>query len=377
MKIAHIAPPWIAIPPKDYGGAETVIHSLIEEQVAEGNDVTLFASGDSQTSARLVAFYPQALRAAGISWGEHQKVYYHLQKSLEYVQEHDFDIVHAHLSSGGDLFLFPLLPMLNKPHITTLHSKLPFDEAEIPEELRGGKYEQWAAYIPFVAISESTRNQQGLPLNFIGMVHHGIDLNLYHSESTRHDDNFLWLGRFVQEKGPHVAIEAARKANVPLILAGTIDKKNQETEAYFYHKIEPEIDNKHIYYRGPVDIPDKIRLMSQARGFLNPIQWEEPFGMVMIEAMALGCPVIAFARGAAPEIVVHGKTGFLVQDSTEMAQYIQRIDEIDRRETRLHVQKKFSSVVMAHGYKEIYHRAIQLRAEGVTPTLAEHSQSKW
>ncbi len=371
MKIAHIAPPWIAIPPKDYGGTETVIHALVEEQIAEDDDVTLLASGDSQTRARLVAFYPRALREDGVSWNEHHKVYCHLEKSLEYVQGHDFDIVHSHLSSGGDLFLFPLLATLNKPHVTTLHSKLPFDELEIPEELRGGKYEEWASYVPIVAISESTRNQQGLPLNIIGVVHHGVDLNEYHIENTQHDDYFLWLGRFVPEKGAHVAIEAARNAGVPLILAGTIDKKNQETEDYFYEKIKPEIDNEHVCYHGPADMPDKIRLMSRARGFLNPIQWEEPFGMVMIEAMALGCPVIAFARGAAPEIIIHGKTGFLVQNSAEMVQYIQNIDEIDREEVRAYAQQNFSSITMAHGYHKAYKRAILLRAEGITPTLAQ------
>ena len=371
MKIAHIAPPWISIPPKDYGGTETVIHALVEEQVAEGNDVTLLASGDSETRAKLVAFYPRALREDGVSWNEHHKVYHHLRKSLEYVQEHDFDIVHTHLSSGGDLFLFPLLATLNKPHVTTLHSKLPFAEEEIPEELQGGKYEEWAAYVPIVAISESTRNQQGLPLNIISVVHHGIDLNEYHFEGTQHDDYFLWLGRLVPEKGAHVAIEAARRAGVPLVLAGTIDKKNQQTEAYFHEKIEPAIDNVHVCYHGPADMPDKIRLMSRARGFLNPILWEEPFGMVMIETMALGCPVIAFARGAAPEIVIHGKTGFLAQDGAEMVQYIQRIGEIDRNEVRAHAQQEFSSLTMARGYSEVYKRAILLRAEGVTPTLAQ------
>jgi glycosyltransferase involved in cell wall biosynthesis len=370
MKIAHIAPPWIAVPPKDYGGTETVIHTLVEEQVTQGNDVTLIASGDSETRAKLISFYPRALREEDIPWSEHEKEYSYLRRALAYVQEHDFDIVHTHLSSGGDLFLFPLLAPLNKPHVTTLHSKLPFDESEIPKELRGGKYEEWAAYVPIIAISESTRNQQGLPLNFIGVVHHGIDLHEYSVDNLEHDDYFFWLGRFVPEKGAHLAIEAARQANVPLILAGTIDKKNKETEAYFYEQIEPEIDDKHIYYRGPVDIPSKIRLMSRARGFLNPIQWEEPFGMVMIEAMALGCPVIAFARGAAPEIILPGQTGFLAQDIVEMVQYIQRIDEIDREEVRAHVQREFSATAMAHKYTEVYQRAILLRAEGVTPTLA-------
>ena len=379
MKIAHIAPPWISIPPKNYGGTETVIHSIVEEQVAEGNDVTLLASGDSQTRAKLISFYPRALREDDVPWSEHSKVYYHLRKALEYVEEHDFDIVHTHLSSGGDLFLFPLLARLNKPHVTTLHSKLPFDESEIPEELRGGKYEEWAAYVPIVAISESTRNQQGLPLNFISVVHHGIALSEYSVESLQHESYFLWLGRLVPEKGAHVAIEAAREAEVPLILAGTIDKKNQATEAYFYEKIEPEIDDEHVCYRGPVDMPSKIRLMSRAHGFLNPIQWEEPFGMVMIEAMALGCPVIAFARGAAPEIVVHGKTGFLAQDTAEMVQYMRRIDEIDREEARVHVQREFSSTAMAHKYHEVYKRAMLLRAEGITPTLAQSEKyvSSW
>jgi len=168
----------------------------------------------------------------------------------------------------------------------------------------------------------------------------------------------VWLGRFVADKGTHHAIDVAKQAGVKLVLAGTIDRHQPESVNYFHQMIKPHIDNDQIKYVGSANMKEKIRLLSRARGFLNPIEWEEPFGMVMIEAMALGCPVISFARGAAPEIVVHRKTGFLVHDAEEMLRFLSRIDEIDRRVTRQHVERNFSVCVMAEKYLKIYKRVI-------------------
>src|SRR5207248_8999204 len=163
---------------------------------------------------------------------------------------------------------------------------------------------------------------------------------------------------FVPEKGPHLAIEAARQANVPLILAGTMDRYLKASISYFQEQIKPQVNDEQIKYIGPVNMKQKISLLSRARAFLNPIEWEEPFGMVMIEAMALGCPVISFARGAAPEIVVHRKTGFLVHDVAEMVRFIPRIDEIDRNVTRMHVERNYSSRVMSEKYVKDYKNVI-------------------
>jgi glycogen synthase len=161
---------------------------------------------------------------------------------------------------------------------------------------------------------------------------------------------------FIPVKGPHLAIEAARKAGVPLVLAGTVDRHVRESVDYFEQVITPLIDDQQVTYIGPVDMEQKIDLLSRARGLLNPIQWEEPFGMVMIEAMAVGCPVIAFARGAAPEIVAHGRSGFLVQNVNEMVQGILRIDELDRRAVRAHVEHHFTAQGMAKKYTQVYEK---------------------
>jgi glycosyltransferase involved in cell wall biosynthesis len=354
MKIAQIAPPWLTIPPKTYGGTESVLYTLIEAQVAQGHDVTLFAPGDATTSAHLVSFLPRALACEGTPWAMHFPAFYHLKRSLEEVGRHQFDIVHTHLSASADLYLFPLLADLTVPHVTTLHSHFPFDRQGEKLGNSDGYYMDWAARVPLVALSESARAQEQMPVRFVGVVPNGVDTSLYGVSQGTREDYVVWLGRFVPEKGAHLAIEAARKAGVPLILAGIVERSLRASTDYFQQMIEPQLDHEHVRYIGPVNMEQKRSLLGRARGFLNPITWEEPFGMVMIEAMASGCPVISFARGAAPEIIVHGQTGFLVNTVEEMAQYISRIDEIDREETRAHVERHFSAQRMAERYLQVY-----------------------
>ena len=364
MRIAQIAPPWITIPPKNYGGTESVIYNLVEEQVAQGHDVTLFAPGDAKTSAKLVSFFPKSLLQESIPWSMHLKAFYHLQKALEEVEAQDFDIVHTHLSSGADMYAFPLTAHLATPHVTTLHSHFPFDHG--PGGWVGDAdryYMDWAPSVPIVAISESARAQTKEPLNFVGVVYNGIEINELPPVRRKRDSYFIWLGRFVPEKGPHLAIEAAKRAHVPLILAGTIDRHVKEAVTYFQELIKPQIDNEQIRYIGPANARQKASLLGGARGFLNPITWEEPFGIVMVEAMAFGCPVISFERGAAPEIVVHGKNGFLVQNLAEMAEYIPRVDEIDRSALPTYVEQNFSAHVMEEKYENIYREVIRMSKE--------------
>jgi len=361
MKIAQIAPPWLTLPPKTYGGTESVLTTLIEALVAQGHEVTLFAPGDAKTSAQLVSFFPKSLIPEGIPWTRHLKAFYHMQKAVEQVREQDFDIVHTHLSSGADLYLFPLTAALPVPHVTTLHSHFPFDYT--PGSWRGDAddyYMDWAPSVPLVVLSEAARAQETLPVHVVGVVPNGVDMSQYRPSRRKRGDYFAWLGRFSPEKGAHLAIEAAKRAEVPIVLAGTIDRYLRESTSYFHEMIEPQLDDGKVKYIGPVNMRKKVSLLSRARGFLNPIEWEEPFGMVMIEAMSVGCPVISFARGAAPEIVVHGKTGFLVQNVDEMVQSIARIDEIDRETTRLHVEHNFSAPVMAEKYIDIYKKVIAM-----------------
>ncbi len=374
MKIAHIAPPWIAIPPKNYGGTEIVIYNLVEAEVAQGHDVTLFAPGDTKTSAKLISFFPKPLLEEGVPWPGHLKAFYHLYKAVEYIKEHDFDIVHTHLSSSADMYLFPLMASLATPHVTTLHSRFPFDRVQSWTGKADELYMEWAPSNPIVAISESARAESPTDLKFVGVVHHGLPMEQFVPTSKKRSDFFVWLGRFVPDKGTHLAIEAAKRADVKIVLAGTIDRHQQESVNYFQEKIKPQIDNDQVRYVGPVNMKEKISLLSRARGFLNPIEWEEPFGMVMIEAMSLGCPVISFARGAASEIIVHRKTGFLVHDVDEMVRFIPRVDEINRDATREYIERNFSSRAMAEKYVKIY-KLVIANAKGTTkrpfPELAQ------
>jgi glycosyltransferase involved in cell wall biosynthesis len=358
MKIAHIAPPWIAIPPKNYGGTEIVLYNLIEEQVAQGHDVTLFAPGDARTSAKLISFFPHSLIGTGVPWSGHLKAYYHLHKAVEYIKDHDFDIVHTHLSSSTDMYLFPLMAHSAVPHVMTLHSHFPFDRVQSWTGDADDLYMQWVSSVPMILISEQARAELTLPLNIAGVVHHGLPIALFQPTVKQPESFFMWLGRFVPEKGPHLAIKAAKEAGVPLVLAGTIDHHIQKSVDYFEQVIKPHIDNRQVKYVGPVDMKQKIDLLSRSRGLLNPIQWEEPFGMVMIEAMAVGCPVIAFNRGAAPEIVTHRRSGFLVQSVNEMVRCISLIDELDRMVVRAHVQHNFTAYAMAKKYTAVYKKII-------------------
>src|SRR5512135_2061345 len=223
MKIAHIAPPWITIPPKNYGGTEVVLYNLIEEQVAQGHDVTLLAPGDARTSARLISFFPKALIDAGVPWQGHLKAYYHLHKAVAYIANNEFDIVHTHLSSSADMYLFPLLAHLALPHVMTLHSRFPFDRVQAWTGDADDYYMEWASAVPMVDISEHASAKRTHTLNIVGVVHHGLPMVHFQPTVKQAERFFVWLGRFIPVKGPHLAIEAAKKAGVPIVLAGTVD----------------------------------------------------------------------------------------------------------------------------------------------------------
>jgi glycosyltransferase involved in cell wall biosynthesis len=366
MKIAHIAPPWIAVPPKNYGGAESAISNLIEEQVVQGHDVTLISPGDARASARLVSFFDTSLIDAGVPWHAHLKAHYHYCKALEYAKKHTFDILHLHLSSSSDMYAYPLASLMNMetPLVTTLHSPFPFDCTHSLGEKTDWigdadrYYLDWLSRIPLVALSESARANVPFLLNFVGVIYYGLPLTSFRPTTYQPELYLAWIGRIVADKGTHHAIAAAKALGMPLILAGTVDPHMPDAVQYFEEKIKPQIDGKQIRYIGPVNLAQKIDLLSRARGFLNPIEWEEPFGLVMIEAMAAGCPVISYARGAAPELIAHGKSGFLVRDVEEMTGFIAKLDSLDRKTVRAHVEQHFSIQLMAERYTEVYERII-------------------
>jgi glycosyltransferase involved in cell wall biosynthesis len=358
MKIAHIAPPWLAIPPKNYGGTEIVLYNLIEEQVAQGHDVTLFAPDDAKTSAKLVSFFPRSLIDCEVPWHAHLKAYYHYHKTVEYIKSHQFDVVHTHLSSSADMYVYPLLGSVSTPVVVTLHSRFPFDRAGAWTGDADQYYLEWLAAVPIVAISESARADVPYTLNFIEVIHHGLPIETFTPTVERPEDFLVWLGRFVPEKGAHLAIEAAKASGRALVLAGTVDQYVPDSINYFEHMIKPQLDGQQIRYVGPVDMQQKIDLFSRAYGLLNPIGWNEPFGMVIIEAMALGCPVISFVQGSIPELISHGKSGFLVDDMDEMLHYIEKIGSLDRNTIRAYVEQNFSAKVMVEKYTRVYHKVI-------------------
>src|SRR5258708_1165144 len=197
MNIALTAPPWFAMPSENYGGTEVVLYNLIEEQVAQGHDVTLFAPGDARTSARLISFFPRSLIASGVPWDGHLKAYYHLTKSVEYIKDHNFDIVHTHLSSSSDLYLFPLMADVGIPHVMTLHSRFPFDHVQSWTGDADDYYMEWASAVPMVVISEQACVDAPPFLNIVDVVHHGLPMEQWQPTVQRPEEFFVWLGRFV------------------------------------------------------------------------------------------------------------------------------------------------------------------------------------
>ena len=289
------------------------------------------------------------------------KAFYHLYKSVEYVKAHAFDVVHGHLSSSADMYILPFMADVAIPFVVTLHSRFPFDRVQTWTGDADRYYMEWASKVLMVAISKRSSEEVPYKLNFIGIVHHGLPMKQFQPTVAEPEDYLVWLGRLVPEKGAHTAIEVAKKAGRRLVIAGTIDHHLAESVAYFEEKVKPQLDGEQITYVGPVDHMQKVDLLSRAYAMLNPINWEEPFGMVMIEAMAVGCPVLAFPLGAVPEIVQHRKSGYLAHDVQEMVQFIDQVPELERSAVRAYVERNFSVRAMVENYTRIY-KKIQVPA---------------
>jgi glycosyltransferase involved in cell wall biosynthesis len=343
MKIGMIAPIGERVPPKKYGGTERVVYALTENLVRRGHDVTLFASGDSQTSAKLVSVVPNALREANNNnpYGvEHLSM---LNIGIAYQMQHKFDIIHDH----NVYFSLPTATLASTPVIMTMHGAITPEVKRYFEGLNN-------PYNPsFVTISHA----QSLPIpdiNFVGNVYHGLDMQHY-PFSRDNDGYLLFVGRIHPEKGVEHAIEVAEYLNLPLVIAAKLDKPYIP---YFKEKVEPRLNDK-IQYIGEVDEERRNRLMSNALCLLHPVTWREPFGLVIIEAMACGCPVIAFRRGSIPEIIQHGKNGFIVEDTPEMIEYVTQINKIERRYCRKYALQNFNVDRMTDDYERIYQNVIE------------------
>lgn len=336
MRIAQIAPIIERVPPKKYGGTERVISCLTEELVKRGHDVTLFATGDTETSAKLVSTYPHALRETFPEPSVKRTIWGHRHVATAYKMRHQFDIIHDHTSwlSAG------LAHMSRVPVVMTLHSAFTPETIALFESFDN-------PYL--VSISDSQR-KPAADLNYISTVYNGLPLSTY-PFSLKHDGYLLFVGRFCEEKGPHFAIEVAKRLHLPLILAAKLEEG--EGRVYFEKFIKPHLSDT-IRWVGEVDEQERNKLFSKALCSLHPVTWPEPFGLTLIEAMACGTPVVAFDQGSIPEVIKHGSTGYVVHNVDEMTAAVSRIDRIDRRECRRHVLKYFSVEQMVDNYELVY-----------------------
>ncbi len=337
MRIAQIAPLTEAVPPKLYGGTERVISWLTEALAEAGHDLTLFASGDSATRAKLEPVWPRALRLDGLVCDANALHMSMLETVAQRASE--FDLLHFHL----DYYPFSLFSRLPVPFVTTMHGRL-----DLPEHQAVFRTFSSA---PVVSISNSQRTP--LPdACWVGTVHHGAPEKLLRPTGKR-PEYLAFLGRISPEKGLPKAIQVARRCGLPLKIAAKVDKVDTD---YFVAEIKPLLQGPEIEFVGEITDVEKSDFLSGAIALLTLIEWPEPFGLVTIEAMACGTPVIAFRRGAAPEIIDDGVTGFIVDDEVAAAAAVARLHEVSRTRVRATFEERFTSRRMAADYVEIYQK---------------------
>jgi glycosyltransferase involved in cell wall biosynthesis len=352
MRIAQVAPLYESVPPKYYGGTERVVSYLTEELVKQGHKVTLFASGDSITQARHIAPCSRSLR---LQKGCIDQLAHHVVM-LELIAKHakEFDIIHFHI----DYLHFPFSRRQSIPHVTTLHGRLDIpDLVPLYEEFRD---------MPLVSIS----NAQRLPLphvNWVATVHHGLPVDLYHFREAQ-GKYLCFIGRISPEKRVDRAVEISRRMSIPLKIAAKVDKVDR---AYFEATIEPLLALPGIEYLGEIGEEEKDELLGNAYALVFPIDWPEPFGLVMIEALACGTPVIAYRQGSVSEVLDDGVTGFLVDDLHNAVRAAERVQQLDRRRCRDVFEQRFSAARMARDYVSVYEQMLRTHeARGSVSLLA-------
>ncbi|MGH9470016.1 MAG: glycosyltransferase family 4 protein, partial [Terriglobia bacterium] len=339
MRIAQVAPLYESVPPLFYGGTERVVSYLTEELIRQGHDVTLFASGDSVTAARLAPQCPRSLRQ------DHEcidQLAHHILMLERVIRQSDnFDIIHFHI----DYLHFPWSRRRGITHLTTLHGRL-----DIPDLVP--LYREFDE-MPVVSIS----NAQRIPLpwlNWQGTIYHGLPRDLYTFQD--HPEGYLaFLGRISPEKGVDRAIEIARHAGLKFRMAAKVDRVDRE---YFRDVIQPLLDPGFVEYVGEIGEREKNRFLGGALALVLPVDWPEPFGMVMIEAMACGTPVIAFGRGSIPEVLRDGVTGFIVENVAGAVDAVARVASLNRRLCREEFEQRFDVARMAREYVDVYARLI-------------------
>jgi glycosyltransferase involved in cell wall biosynthesis len=346
VKIAQIAPLVESVPPRLYGGTERVVSWLTEELVRQGHQVTLFASGDSVTKAELVAIVRRALRLDGI----HNSLPYNIIMLDQVASRLDeFDVLHFHI----DFFHYPIFRNMARKTLTTVHGRQ--DLPELPDIYRA------FPHMPLVSISDHQRLPVP-PVNWMGTVYHGMPENLF--RLGKGDGGYLaFLGRICADKGPIEAIEIARRAGMKLKIAAKVDPMDKP---YFEAVVGPLIEKSpHVEFIGEIDDSRKQDFLGNAKALLFPICWPEPFGLVMIEAMACGTPVIAFAAGSVPEIMEDGLTGYIVDGMAPAADAVGRLDRLYRPTIRARFEERFSARAMARDYLKIYRQLAELNKPAI------------
>lgn len=336
MRIAIASPTLERVPPPAYGGIEAVVGLLADGLVSRGHDVTLYATGDSITTARLRSVSPRPLRSANVC----QPLPHQLVHVAALLAEADhYDVIHNHC---GEM-LMAFAHLIAVPMLTTIHGPMIPDSQIVWDHYTGS----------FNTISHASKN--GFPdQRYLGVVYNGIDVDSF-PFSEEKDDYLLFLGRVSFEKGTHLAIQTARALGRRLIIAGKVDRVDQE---YYDNLVAPLLDDPNVTFFGEADAAQKRQLFSRARCLLHPVMWPEPFGLVMVEAMACGTPVVAFRRGSIPEVVSHGETGYVVDTLDEMVDAVERLEGIDPHRCRSQVADRFSGIKMVSGYERLYEQIV-------------------
>ncbi|MBI2029192.1 glycosyltransferase family 4 protein [Candidatus Gottesmanbacteria bacterium] len=372
MKVGQIAPIWYGIPPKKYGGTERIVSLLTDGLVNNGIKTTLFATGDSITKAKLQSIINKGLVELGYGFSNVGYPLYHFVSALH--AQNDFDIIHLHFTTKFDYTTLSLaLPFINKT-VVTFHTPFP-----INEELQDRKklLEEKLNNFNYISISDDQR--KNMKLNFVNTVYNGLKLSDFHF-SPYSGDKMLWLSRIAPIKGTLEAIQIAQTSNKKIIICGIIGEYDKAKHASYFKSVEKFRKSKFAIFVGEKYAKDKINLFQRAKVFIFPLQWEEPFGLVLIEAMACGTPVIAYARGAIPEIIKDGETGFIINPSekdkrgnfivkkTGQAGFVEAINkiynmspeeyEVMRCASRAHVENSFTDEAMVKEYIKVYQKVL-------------------
>ena len=337
LRIAQVAPLYERVPPALYGGTERVVAYLTEELVRRGHRVTLFASGDSETDARLIAPAEKALRLNPDAEDTLSPHVIELGQVIEHAKE--FDLIHCHV----DYLAFPMSRFAPTPTVHTLHGRLDQPEQE-------AVFRQFHD-VPLISISNAQREPlRHLGLNWLGTVYHGLPRDTY-TYAPRGGPYLAFLGRLAPEKRPDLAIDVAKRAGLPLKIAAKVDDADR---VYFEREIEPLLDHPLIELIGEIGDEQKSEFLGGALALLFPIDWPEPFGLVMVEAMACGTPVIARPFGSVPEILESGRTGLIGDTVEELVEAVKRIESIERAECRQEFERRFTVERMVDDYEAIY-----------------------